>query len=228
MELKKTPKADLQNKRGLFLEIGLVVSLLCVIGAFMYTPKEHRIEVAETVAAPVDEQHAEITRQENEPPPPPPKPIEVQVITDLLEVVDNDTNVETDLQFLDFDEDVQIEQIVGVEEEVIDENEIFITVEQMPKFQNGGLEVFHAWVQKNVSYPQIALENGIQGRVFLKFVIEANGKLSNIEVIQAPDRSLSDEAVRVLKKSPVWVPGRQRNKAVRVTYTVPVEFVLQQ
>lgn len=227
MELKKTPKADLQNKRGLFLEIGLVISLIVVVGAFMYTPKEHRIEQVDLEHVQVDEQVAEITRQEEEPPPPPPK-IEVKVIADLLDVVDNDTNVDMNIDFVDFDEDVQIEQIVAVVEEEIDENEIFVTVEQMPMFQGGDLRKFHAWVQKNVRFPQIALENGIQGRVSLKFVIEPDGRLTQIQVLQTPDRSLSEEAVRVLKKSPLWTPGKQRNKAVRVYYTLPVEFRLQQ
>ena len=98
----------------------------------------------------------------------------------------------------------------------------------MPTFQGGDLMKFRAWVQSRLRYPQIAQENGITGRVLLTFVVERDGSLTNIEVLQTPDRSLSDEAARVLKMSPKWKPGKQRNQAVRVKYTLPVDFRLQQ
>ena len=98
----------------------------------------------------------------------------------------------------------------------------------MPSFQGGDLNKFRAWVQQNIRFPQIALENGIQGRVVLSFVIEKDGRLTNIQVLQTPDRSLSDEAIRVLQQSPKWSPGKQRNQPVRVRYTLPVEFRIQQ
>ena len=94
----------------------------------------------------------------------------------------------------------------------------------MPSFQGGDLNAFRNWVQGKLHYPQIAQENGISGRVVLSFVIERDGTLTNIEVLQAPDRSLSEEAVRVLETSPKWEPGMQSNKAVRVKYTLPVDF----
>ena len=97
----------------------------------------------------------------------------------------------------------------------------------MPSFQGGDLNTFRTWVQQNVKFPQIALENGIQGRVVLSFVIEKDGRLTNIQVLQTPDRSLSEEAIRVLNKSPTWSPGKQRNQVVRVKYTLPVDFRVQ-
>ena len=108
-----------------------------------------------------------------------------------------------------------------------DDNTVLVA-EQMPTFQGGDLNTFRNWVQQNVRFPQIALENGIQGRVVVTFVIEKDGRLTNIEVLQTPDRSLSDEAVRVLSKSPKWSPGKQRNQPVRVKYTLPVDFRVQQ
>ncbi|MEG2365712.1 MAG: energy transducer TonB [Alistipes sp.] len=226
MELKKSPKADLKNKRGLLLEIGLVVSLGLVIAAFAYTPKEHRIQKMDINAAVVEEDVAEITRNDQKPPEPP-KKVEVQVLSDILNIVKNDTKITSDLKFDDFSEDAAVAPIVKVEEEEIVEDQPFITVEKMPTFQGGDLNTFRTWVQSNLVFPQIAIENGISGKVTVSFVIEKDGRLTNIQVIQSPDRSLADEAVRVLKKSPKWNPGKQRNQAVRVKYHLPVEFRLQ-
>ena len=227
MEIKKSPKADLQNKRGLLLEIGLIVALALVIAAFAYTPKEHRIEQVDLNYGPVDEQIVEITRQDQKPPEPP-KKVEVKVIADLLQVVTNETKIATDINFAEFDEDTEVLQQVEVKEEIIEDDQPFLTAETMPSFQGGDLNTFRKWVQDNVRFPQIALENGISGRVVLSFVIEKDGRLTNIQVLQTPDRSLSEEAIRVLQQSPKWSPGKQRNQAVRVRYTLPVEFRIQQ
>mgnify|MGYP003376114888 CR=1 FL=1 len=210
MEIKKSRKADLQNKRGLLLEIGLVVSLGLVILAFWYTPKERKIEKLDLQTAIVEEQITEITRQ------------------DQLQVVTNDTKITTEVDFAEFDENTEVIQQVEVQEEEIEDDQPFLIAETMPSFQGGDLNTFRTWVQQNVRFPQIALENGIQGRVVLTFVIEKDGRLTNIEVLQTPDRSLSEEAIRVLSKSPKWSPGKQRNQAVRVKYTLPVHFRVQQ
>ena len=226
MEIKKSPKADLQNKRGLLLEIGLAVALLLVIGAFAYTPKEHRIEKVDMNYGPVEEEITEITRQDQKPPEPP-KKVEMKVIADLLQVVTNDTKITTDVDFAEFSDDTEILQQVEVVEETIEDDAPFVTAETMPSFQGGDLNTFRKWVQDNVRFPQIALENGISGRVVLSFVIEKDGRLTNIQVLMTPDRSLSEEAIRVLSKSPKWSPGKQRNQVVRIKYTLPVDFRMQ-
>ena len=226
MEIKKSPKADLQNKRGLLLEIGLIVALALVIAAFAYTPKEHRIEQVDLNYGPVDEQIVEITRQDQKPPEPP-KKVEVKVIADLLQVVTNETKIATDINLAEFDEDTEVLQQVEVKEEIIEDDQPFLTAETMPSFQGGDLNTFRKWVQDNVRFPQIALENGISGRVVLSFVIEKDGRLTNIQVLMTPDRSLSEEAIRVLSKSPKWSPGKQRNQVVRIKYTLPVDFRMQ-
>ena len=226
MEIKKSPKADLQNKRGLLLEIGLIVALALVIAAFAYTPREHRIDKVDLNYGPVDEQIVEITRQDQKPPEPP-KKVEVKVIADLLQVVTNETKITTDVDFADFDEDTEVLQQVEVKEEIIEDDQPFLTAETMPSFQGGDLNTFRKWVQDNVRFPQIALENGISGRVVLSFVIEKDGRLTNIQVLMTPDRSLSEEAIRVLNKSPKWAPGKPRTQVVRVKYTLPVDFRMQ-
>ncbi len=224
MELKKTPKADLKNKRGLLLEIGLIVALAVVIVAFNYTPREYRIEKVDINYGVVEEQIIEITRQDLKPPVP--KKVEVKVISQLLKVVDNETVIEEKIDFTEFDEDVAVLDEIDGSEEGIEDDTPFLFAETMPSFQGGGLDKFHKWVQSNVRYPQIAQENGISGRVTLTFVIEKDGTLTNIQVLQAPDTSLAQESTRVLMKSPKWTPGRQRNQAVRVRFTLPVVFSL--
>lgn len=227
MEIKKSPKADLQNKRGLLLEIGLIIALGGVIAAFAWTPKEQKIEKLDLNIAPVEEEIMEITRQEQKPPESP-KKTEITVITDILKVVTNDTKITTNVDFAEFEDDVEIVQQVAVEEEEIVEEQPFLVAETMPSFQGGSLNDFRNWVQSKVRYPAIAQENGISGKVVLTFVIEKDGRLTNIQVLQTPDRSLSDEAIRVLQQSPKWSPGKQRNQPVRVRYTLPVDFRIQQ
>ncbi len=226
MELKKSPKADLKNKRVLLLEIGLLISLGVVIYAFSYTPKENKIEKVEVEYAPVEVEEAEITRQEEEKPVVPEK-VEVKVMSDLLQIVDNDTEVKTDFDFSDFDANTEIIQTVDIVEEVIVDDQPFLKAEKMPSFQGGDLTTFRNWVQSRLKYPTIAAENGISGQVILSFVIERSGELTNIEVLRTPDSSLAQEAIRVLKQSPKWAPGMQRNKPVRIKYTLPVVFKIQ-
>ena len=144
-------------------------------------------------------------------------------------IVSNDQKIDTNVAFIEDPDDFgDFEIVIEEKEEVIEEEEIFVNAEEMPTFQGGDLSKFRTWVQSNVRYPQIALENGIQGNVVIKFVVEKDGKLSNIQVLQSPDKTLSDAAVAVLQRSPKWKPGKQRNKPVRVTYTLPVSFKIQQ
>lgn len=229
MEIKKSPKADLRNKRGLMLEIGLIVSLLAVIGAFAYTPGERAPEpVVLGNFGPVASEMVEITRQED-PKPQVVKKAQINVITDVLKVVDNTEKIDTEVDFQEFTEGLEvIDQIGTSTEEVVVEEAPFVIVEDMPSFMGGDLSKFRAWVQERVRYPAIAQENGIFGRVTVSFVIEKDGSLTNIEVMQTPDRSLSEETIRVLKLSPKWTPGKQRGSAVRVKYILPVDYRIAQ
>lgn len=224
MEIKKSPKADLQNRKGLFLEIGLVISLLIVVAAFMYAPKEYRIEQVDLNYGPIEEEITEITRNEQKPPEAP-KKIEIKVFNDILDIVTNDTKITTEVDFFDLEGDLEIStQIVEVEEEEVVDDTPYIKVEKMPTFMGGDLNAFRKWVQERIKYPAIAQENGITGRVVLSFVVEKDGSVTNIQVLQSPDRSLGEEASRVLATSPKWEPGQQSSQKVRVKYTLPVMF----
>ncbi len=225
MELKKSPKADLENKKGLFLEIGLVISLLVMIGAFAWNQKEKVVEILDLGTVEVEEEIIEITRQDQKSPEPVKKTI--SVMSDIINVVKNDTKITTDITFDDFSEDAVVVAEAKVSEERVEDDAPFLIAEEMPKFMGGDLMAFRNWVQERLRYPTIAAENGISGRVTLTFVIEKDGSLTNIQVLQSPDRSLSDEAVRVLESSPKWTPGKQRSTPVRVKYTLPVEFRIQ-
>lgn len=228
MEIKKTPQADLESKKGLFTEIGLVIVLGCVLAAFEWSTTDQKVDtqgmVEEVV---VEEEMIPITRQEEVKPPPPPPPPKAM---DIINIVEDDVEINEELELLDseFDENAEIEfQEVEVEEEVVEEEtEVFMIVEQMPVFP-GGDEALRRFLATEVKYPVIAQENGIQGRVFVSFVINKNGEVTDVKVARPFDPNLDKEAVRVVKSMPKWQPGMQRGRAVRVSYTVPINFVLQ-
>lgn len=225
MEVKKSPKADLQNKKGLFLQIGLVVALLITIGLFWYSQPEKKVQEIDMGLAFVEEEITEITTQDQKPPEPPRQ--QTMVVADVLNIVQNDVQVSTSLDFSDFNEDEVVVATAAVQEEASTADEFFFKVESMPSFQGGDLNTFRNWVQGRLRYPPVAAENGISGRVTLQFIVERDGTLTNIVVMQTPDRSLSEEAERVLKTSPKWTPGKQGNRPVRVKYTLPVDFRIQ-
>jgi len=228
MEIKKTPSADLENKKGLFTEIGLAIVLGVVLAAFEWTSQDAQINVSdmpEEVA--VEEEMVPITKMDEIKPPPPPPPPKM---VDVINIVDDKTEINDELDLLDseMDENTEIEyqDVEVVEEEPVEEEEVFLIVEQMPKFP-GGDEALRKYLAQSVKYPVIAQENGIQGRVFVSFVVNKNGEVTNVKVARPFDPNLDKEAVRVVQSMPKWEPGMQRGKAVKVSYTVPINFVLQ-
>lgn len=228
MEIKKTPKADLENKKGLFTEIGLALVLLGCLCAFEWSSKAAEINIADMPdEVAVEEEMVPVTKQEEIKPPPPPPPPKM---AEVLNIVTDDTEISDELEILDTEatEDTEIEfQEVTVEEEVEEvADEVFVIVEQMPTFPGGDLEL-RKFLAQSVKYPVIAQENGIQGRVFVRFVINQKGEVTNVEVARPLDPNLDKEAVRVVKSMPKWTPGMQRGKPVKVSYTVPINFVLQ-
>jgi len=229
MEVKKTEKASLGNKRLLFTEIGFVLALLIVYGAFEYSTKDKQTKTLEAEVQAVEEEEMIPITQET--PPPPPEVPDIPVLSDNIDIVDDDLQVED--TFLNLEDDASLgveikEYVEVVEEEVIEEEAIpFQLVEQKPSFMGGDANAFSKWVNERLQYPEIAKENGIQGRVLLQFVVGADGKVSNVKVVRGVDPSLDKEAVRVVQSSPKWDPGKQRDRAVKVTYTFPVIFQLR-
>ena len=232
MEIKKSPKADLQNKRIVFLLFGLVVALGITGLAFSLNSKPEAGEYKPPKRETTEMEQIDNTRQDQPKTPPEQQKAQAQVVTDVLNIVSNDQKIETNIVFAeDADEFDDFEMIIEEKEEEIVEEEIFITVEDMPTFRGGGLPEFRTWVQQNVKYPQIALENGIQGNVVIQFVVGPDGKMTNFKVLQSPDKTLSDATIDVLKKANEmkngWKPGKQRGKPVKVSFTLPVAFKIQ-
>lgn len=227
MDVKKTQKADLENKRGLFLEIGLVLTLAIVFFAFEWrvdTGKADTLDVVEEIQ--VDDEIIPITKTEPVKPPPPPPP--APKVADVLNIVDNDEEIDEELEIeesiVSMDDDIEVKVFEDVEED--DEEKIFVIAENMPEFPGGDVALFR-WVSNNIKYPVIAQENGITGKVYLNFVVNKHGDIENVTVSRGVDPSLDKEAIRVVKKMPKWKPGLQRNKPVNVSFFLPINFQLQ-
>jgi len=134
---------------------------------------------------------------------------------------------ELEIMDTEMDQDAMVDYSnMVIEEETRDEGEIFMIVEEMPEFPGGTAEL-QKYLATSVRYPVIAQENGVQGRVYIQFVINQNGEVTNAVVLRGVDPSLDKEALRVVQAMPKWKPGKQRNRPVRVSYTVPINFVLQ-
>ena len=228
MEIKKSPKADLESKKLTFTLIGLVVSLFIIWRVFEIKSydKQTLDDLQRTVEV-IEEEMVEITKQEQpkvQPPQPKPQVTQIQVVEDDVEVDDDiDINAEVD-------QDEVIEEYEyeapDIEEEEIVEAEVFIVVEEMPEFPGGPAKMLE-YIQKNVKYPMMARESDIQGRVFVNFVVEPDGSISNVNVMRGIGGGCDEEAVRVVNSMPKWKPGKQRGSAVRVSFTVPIIFKLQ-
>lgn len=225
MEIKKSRKADLENRRGLFLEIGLVLSLVVVVVAFSCTQKDREIEQIDTSRAVEEDVLVEVTREDQKPPEELPKRLELNLQNDALQIIENDSKADSNIDFTEFGAETEITIAPPKKEEII-EDEIFVIVEKPATFLGGGIDKFRIWVQERLDYPAIAAEMGIQGTVYINFVVEKDGSLTNINVVRSPDRSLSDEAVRILKTSPKWGPAQMRGRSVRQRYDFSVQFKL--
>ncbi|MBN2612425.1 MAG: energy transducer TonB [Bacteroidales bacterium] len=224
MEVKKTKQADLEKKRILFLEIGLVVVLAIVLAAFEWSTRPQEQNIFNVASEDVgDEEQIPITRPQDQPPPPPPAPPQVFE----LNIVEDDVELDDQLELANMDADVNQEvQFVEFNEE--EEEEVaFIIVEDMPTFQGGDQNTFRTWIQQNLKYPEIAAENGISGKVYVNFVVNREGNVVDAKVVRGVDPSLDQEALRVVRSSPKWSPGKQRGKPVKVQFTFPIVFVLQ-
>lgn len=228
MELKKSPKADLENKRNIFVQIGLVISLGLTLLAFEWTTRvEQAASLGTVVQQEVEDEIIPITRQEEVKPPPPPPPPKV---VEMLNIVDNDVEIEDELEIEDTEADdntvIDVAPVIQQEAEEEEESEVFFIVENMPEFPGGELAL-RKFIANAIKYPVIAQENGIQGKVYVNFVVDKDGSVTQARIARGVDSSLDKEALRVVNSLPKWKPGMQRGKPVRVSYTVPISFVLQ-
>ena len=227
MEIKKSPKADLDSKKLTFTLVGLVIALFVVWRVFEYRSYDKQnLDTFTRQVEVMEEEMVEITKQEQPKPEiqtPKPQVTQIQVVEDDVEVEDIDINAEVD-------QDEIIEDYVyeapEIEEEDIQEEEVFLSVEENPEFPGGPAKLLE-YVQKNLKYPMMARESDIQGKVFVGFVVEKDGSISNVKVLRGIGGGCDEEAVRVVQSLPKFKPGKQRGNPVRVAYTLPIVFKLQ-
>jgi protein TonB len=230
MELKKSEKANLENKRNMFFLIGLVIALGSTLVAFEWSTKPSKTQsLGDLQSQEVEDVFIPITREQQvEPPPPPPAPKVIEV----LNIVDDDVEIDEELDIEDSDADettvIDIDPIFDSsdQEEEVEDKIHFNIIEEPAEFP-GGDKALHAYMSRAVKYPIIAQENGIQGKVYVKFVVNEQGKVSNGEILRGVDPSLDKEALRVVSTLPDFKPGKQRGKTVKVFYNAVINFTLQ-
>jgi protein TonB len=212
---KKNPKISLENKKAMFFQIGLAITLLVVLIAFEWKSYDKsNYNLGDLNLDDMEEEIIPITRQEVKPPPPPPPPPEI------IEIVEDEVEIEKELEIEETETDE--DEIVEVEE---DDEEFFMVVENMPEFPGGDLGLMK-FIQKNVKYPAIAKEYNITGKVYVSFIVDKQGKVTNVKIVRGVDKNLDAEALRVVSLLPKYKPGKQRGKSVRVMFTIPINFTL--
>ena len=235
MQQRKTPQADLENKRGTWRSIGFVSVLSLLLAALAWT--SYDVNIIRALDFEVDLLEDEVIPVNVIPPPPPPPPPQQ---TTVIEIVDDEEEIEEELviEDIEIDEDTEIEIIEVEEEEVVEEDIPFMIVENMPalgdcKKMRGDerhtctqMEIIK-YVSSNTKYPPIAKDAGIQGTVFVYFVVGKDGKVRDVRVLREVDARLDKEAVRVVESLPDFEPGQQRGKSVSVQYTIPVKFIIR-
>ena len=234
MQPKKNPKADLNKNRNLYFVIGLTLVLGVTWGAIEFKTYEKVFDLAALDMLEDDDEDIPITEQLKTPPPPPPPPPAPEVI----EVVEDEEEVEeTVIESTETDQDEIIIEEIEVEEEFEDIDVPFAVIEDVPIFP--GCESvaksqrracfqdkINQHIRRNFRYPEIAQEMGIQGRVYVNFIIAKDGSITNIRM-RGPDKNLENEAQRIISRLPQMTPGKQRGRAVRVPFSIPITFRLQ-
>lgn len=223
----KNKKTDLEGKKILFFEAGVIIALCLTLTAFEWHSANglksfyKNDYIPETIVEEIP-----ITRQDELKPPPLPP---VLTIPEIIEIHDNTDLIQenTDI-FAELDETILTVIQPPSEDETIEEDPIpYVLIEQKPSFMGGDYNTFTRWVAKHLIYPEEAARNGIQGRVYLRFVIDIDGQVKNVEVLSGNDRLLAEEAKRVVSSSPAWTPGKQRGNPAPVAFSFPVTFKLQ-
>ncbi|PZX19488.1 protein TonB [Breznakibacter xylanolyticus] len=226
MEVKKSPQADLERKKSMFLQIGFVVAISAVLIAFDWSTADVSASTLVSDDGSFDDMVLPpITRPMEVTPPPPPAP----QLVDVIDIVTDDIPVDdADFDFTSEGGDQAMVDFIHVKvpDEDVDDTSIFIVVEKMPQYP-GGDQALKRYLAESVVYPVSARETGISGRVYVSFVVNKKGEVVNVTVARGVHPSLDREALRVVQSMPNWTPGEQLDKKVNVSYTVPINFVLR-
>ncbi|MCR4828539.1 MAG: energy transducer TonB [Bacteroidales bacterium] len=231
MEAKKSPKADLENKKFIFGEIGAVLILSLVLVAFNIrsTDKKDSGPAMNLGFTEIEEEVFNTEEDQPEPEPEPETP-EPEVVTEV-EVVENDAELTHELGIVDASDDAnkaqeEVKIEAPQEEDLGQEEEIFVFVEQEPEYP-GGTDALYKYLHDNLKYPDIARDNNISGVCYINFVVEKDGSISRAVIKRDIGGGCGAEALRVVKGMPKWKPGKQGGRAVRSEFMLPVEFILQ-
>lgn len=223
MEAKKNKSVDYLGKRNLFLSIGLCASTLLALSAFQIRTETKPEVLTGRYVLPADifDEVEQTKFKEPEPPKPKPQPV-------LIDIVEDDVPLEDlDMPLFEYDEEDALsdyEDYDMPDEEVVPSG---IVIAEEPANFPGGLEAWAKFLRKNLEYPRIAKRGGIEGKVLLSFVVDSQGKVSDIEVLRGIGGGCDEEAVRVLKLAPKWNPGLQRGHPVKSRMSLYIHFVLK-
>ncbi len=224
MEAKKNKKHDLERFKISFFQVGLIIALVIILAAFNVTQEKSNITANYSSNTEFIEENVPITVQE------PPKEIKIplpQQVIEILQIVDDETDIEIDIEVEDQDVDetmrVDIPVIINTIEE--DDDPPIDIPDVMPKFPGGDIGLIK-YLSSNVKYPNIARENGLQEKVYIRFCVTKKGLVDRVSVLRGTEPILYKEALRVIKALPKWKPGEKNGKKVSVWYTVPINFQL--
>jgi protein TonB len=228
MELKKSPKADLENKRSIFFELGLAIAIAACLFSFKSFNRVNQAKTLGTLEGKnLVEELPPITRPEdiNREIPKLPK------LADLILIADNLAEIDEDPLFDDTGADANtaiyaLPQAEGKKEKEVVEEPFVYFAEEMPEFP-GGEKALLKFLSQSIKYPSIAAETGVNGKVIVNFIVNTDGTICGVKLLRSVDQSLDKEALRVVSSMPRWKPGKQSGKLVRVSYSVPINFMLQ-
>jgi protein TonB len=224
MKPVKTDKANLENKRFLFFQLGIIAALLLVLTILESSTIKNSHQLVISGSDYFEDDYIPNVKLKKPLPPvqAPPKPVDLLVIKSDDQII-KDPLVMDDMQAW---ENTTFNLPAFPDEKPVPDNNVFVSVEDMPKFYWDNSDDFKYFIAKHLRYPKIAKTNGIQGIVKVRFIIDEKGNLINAEIIRSVDPSLDEEVLRVLNLSPRWIPGKQRGKPVKVSFEIPVNFRL--
>ena len=227
MEKKKSDKFNIDRKNGLNFLIGAVIALSIVLVSFEWSSNQTSINNDLNIISAIEFEEEMVATRREEPKPPEPKQPEIKTV---IEIVEDDIEIEDDFDFdMEADDNTEYNFVIddGDEEEIIEEVTPFYIVEDMPTFQGGDMGEFWKYAMKEIRYPEVAAENGLSGTVYMQFTVSAAGYVVDVKVIKGVHPDLDEEAIRVIKNSPKWEPGKQRGRRVPVIMSLPMKFILQ-
>lgn len=220
METKKDPQKDLESKKGYFLQVGFIISLALVLIAFEWSTEDVQFDYSnmnEDANIAIDVVPITVHKREEIKP----KPIFVDVL-----IISDNPEIEEEPIYIPDPEDIMIDLSKYVEPVVEEREEIYTNVQQMPQFP-GGESALLKYLANAIKYPEIAQINGVQGKVYVSFVVNKLGQITKVAIARSVDPNLDKEALRVISSMPNWKPGMQNHEMVNVSYTLPISFVLQ-